>query len=147
VTSRVRRRPTITALVILLAVTAAGCSLGGGRARADGDARSKAEADAVSKALRQLPGVLRVDGGYTHDLSNAGGAMVLSITVQPGTDLPHVADEAIRRTWLSRIDPITAMSVTVGPAGQPNAAIDRHADFKFDKDQLTARYGPRPAAN
>jgi hypothetical protein len=148
----VRLRPVgfgrIATLLALLVVAAAGCSIGGGRARPDDrDARNKAESDAVAKALGQLPGVLRVDGGYTRDLSNAGGAEVLSITVRPGTDLQHVADEAIRRTWLSRIGPITALSVTVGPAGEPNAAIDRHADFKFDSDQLTSRYGPRPAAS
>lgn len=144
-----RRRPLpAVTLVLVLAIVAAGCSLGGGRGSADDrDAGSRAESDAVARALRQLPGVLRVDGGYTHDLSNAGGAVVLSITVAPGTDLQRVAEEAVRRTWLSRIDPITAMSVTVGPDGQPNAAIDRHADFTFDKDQLTARYGPRPVSN
>jgi hypothetical protein len=142
------RSARAAALLILLAVTAAGCSLGGGRGRQqDRDARNKAESDAVTKALGQLPGVLRVDGGYTRDLSNAGGAEVLSITVRPGTDLQRVADEAVRQTWLSRLDPITAVSVTVGPADRPNDAIDRHADFKFDADRLTASYGPRPASS
>jgi hypothetical protein len=141
-------RAALAALVLLLAVTTAGCSLGGGRGRQDDrDARNKAESDGIAKTLSQLPGVLRVDGGYTRDLSNAGGAEVLSITVRPGTDLQRVAGEAVRLTWLSRLDPITATSVTVGPADQPNAAIDRHADFKFDKDQLTAQYGPRPTSN
>jgi hypothetical protein len=138
----------VTTLAILIAITVAGCASGGGARRQDDrDARNKAESDAVIKMLRQLPGVLRVDGGYTRDASNAGGAVILSITVRPATDLQHVADEAVRLVWLSRLDPITSMTVTVGPDGNPGGAIDRHADFKFDKDQLTASYGPRPTSS
>jgi hypothetical protein len=139
-------------LALLLVVTLVGCAAGGrsgGAADgsgggADRDARNKAESDAVDRALRTLPGVVRVDGGYTRDVSNAGGAVVLSVTVRPGTDLGHVADEAVRRVWLSRLDPVTSMTVTVGPDGDPAGAIDRHADFRFDRDQLTSTYGPRP---
>jgi hypothetical protein len=150
--ARVRRpassRLPLTALAILFVITVAGCTASGGPSRNDDrDARNKAESDAVVRALRQLPGVVRVDGGYSRDASNPGGAVVLSITVRPGTDLQHVADETVRLVWLSRLDPITSMTVTVGPEGDPGAAIDRHADFKFERDQLTAMYGPRPASS
>jgi hypothetical protein len=129
----------------------AGCASGSGSAGSSGrsddrDAGNKAEWDAVDKALRQLPGVLRVDGGYHRDASDPGGAVVLSITVRPGTGLQQVADHAIRSVWLSRLNPITSATVTVGPQDKPSAAIDRHADFVFDRAQLTASYGPRPTS-
>ena len=117
---------------------------GGASRREDRDARNKAESDVVNTSLGRLAGVLRVDGGYTRDASNARGAVVLSITVRPGTDLRQVADNAVRSVWLSRLDPIASMTVTVGSEGKPAAAIDRHADFAFDRGQLTAGHGPRP---
>lgn len=147
-----RGGPVPLVIAVLLLVALAGCASGGrsggrsgGSGGADRDARNKAESDAVDRALHGLPGVVRVDGGYTRDASNAGGAVVLSLTVRPGTDLRQVADAAVRQVWRSRLDPVTSMTVTVGPAGDPAAAIDRHADFTFDRDQLTASYGPRPS--
>jgi hypothetical protein len=139
-------RLPVTTLAILFAILVVGCAAGGNGRPDDRDTRNKAESDAVVKRLRQLPGVLRVDGGYNRDASNPGGAAVLSITVRLGTDLQHVADEAVRLVWLSHLDPISSMTATVGPDGNPGAAIDRHADFKFDQDQLTASYGPRPTS-
>jgi hypothetical protein len=135
--------------VVLVTVALAGCASGGGAGgpsrREDRDARNRTESDTVNRSLGRLPGVLRVDGGYRRDASNAHGAVVLSITVRPGTDLAHVADQAIRAVWRSRLDPVSSMTVTVGSEDKPAAAIDRHTDFLFDRGQLTTSYGPRRA--
>jgi hypothetical protein len=143
----VRRR--LPALAVLLVLTLAGCASSSSGRGDDQGARNRAEWDTVATALRKVPGVLRVDGGYRKDASNPGGAAVLSITVEPGTDLQRVADETVRSLWLSRLDPITSATVTVGPANKPKDAIDRHVDFKLkaDRDQLTSTYGPRPPSN
>ncbi|MEN3360978.1 MAG: hypothetical protein V7637_4960 [Mycobacteriales bacterium] len=143
------RRP-LPILGILLVLALAGCTSSGSGVSGRGDdrdAQNRAEFDTIAGTLRKLPGVSRVDGNYRRDASNPGGAAVLSITVEPGTELPRVADEAARALWLSRLDPITSATVTVGPADRPKDAIDRHIDFKFERDQLTASYGPRPPSN
>ncbi|HVQ93001.1 MAG TPA: hypothetical protein VMU51_18340 [Mycobacteriales bacterium] len=145
-----RRWPPLSTLAVLLVLMLAGCAGSGsgisGRGD-DRDARNRAEWDTIAGTLRKLPGVSRVDGGYRRDASNPGGAAVLSITVEPGTDLQRTADDAVRSLWLSRLDPITSATVTVGTADKPKDAIDRHVDFKFERKQLTASYGPRPPSN
>jgi len=125
-------------LLLVLSITACAAE------PSEGDSRNETEADAVRAALAAVPGVTRVDGGYRKDASNPGGAVVLSVTVKPGTELAPVADDAVRLVWQSRLAPVTSMTVTVGPDGAPGQAIDRHADFVFDRDQLSAKYGPRP---
>jgi hypothetical protein len=136
--------------VALLVMTLAGCASRSGAGvsgRGDDQAgRNQTEWESIAAALRKTPGVLRLDGGYRKDASNPGGTVVLSITVEPGTELRDVADETVRRVWLSRLDPITSATITVGPRDNPKDAIDQHVDFKLsrDRDDLTTRYGPRP---
>lgn len=127
-------------ILLLLALGLVACAA----EPSEGDSRNETEWDAVRAGIAALPGVSQVDGGYRKDASNPGGAVVLSITVAPGTDPGTIADEAVKRVWESRVNPVTSMTVTAGEAGAPAAAIDRHADFVFDKDELTKEYGPRP---
>jgi hypothetical protein len=138
----------VALLLALLGLTVLACdgsdgSPDGGSAPSPGPANA-AESAALKQALAARPEVLRVDGGYTRGPTNAAGAVTLSITVRPGSELDHVAQEAVKAVWLSRLAPLGSMTVTVGPDDDPGAAIDVHADFTDDRDRLTSQYGPRP---
>jgi hypothetical protein len=143
--------------VVLLMVALAGCVGGSGRPEAGrpsgtspspgGEATNQAELAAVKHRLAGLPAVIRVDGGYSHDPSNAGGDVMLAITVRPGTGLNAVAEAAVREVWLSRLTPVGSMTAAVGPDDNPAATVYQHADFADDRTSLTARYGPRPVAH
>jgi len=145
----------VAALVVLM-VTLAACAGGSDRPASPeggdsslataGDASNRTELAAVKRRLAALPAVIRVDGGYSHDPSNAGGDVVLAITVRPGADLTAVADDAVRHVWLSRLTPVASMTAAVGPDDDPSATVYRHADFDDSRASLAARYGSRPVA-
>jgi hypothetical protein len=116
----------------------------GDRTSPGGDASNRIEFGAIRQRLAGLPSVIQVHGGYSHDPSNAGGDVLLSITVRPGTDLAAVAEDAVREVWLSRLTPVASMTAAIGPDDNPGATIYRHADFHDDRTLLAARYGPRP---
>ena len=103
-----------------------------------------AESDAILKRLAKLPGVVRVDGGYVRNATDPGSAGV-GIGAREGADLEALADKAIEAFWRSRLDPIGAMDVRVVRTDKPTINVFRHVDYKRDADELTQRYGPRPA--
>jgi hypothetical protein len=142
-----------TVLLTVLVLALAGCTGGpspaephrsGSSPPSGRDASNQAEIAAVRQRLAQVPSVLRVDGGYSHDPSNAGGDVMLAITVRPGTDPNAVAEAAVRAVWLSRLTPVGSMTAAVGPDDDPGATIYRHVDFDDDRADLSARYGRRP---
>ena len=143
-------------LLGVLVIALAGCTEGSSRAGSprsegtthtpSGEAANQAEIAAVKHRLAALPAVLRVDGGYSHDPSNASGDVMLAITVRPGTDLNAMAEDVVCEVWLSRLNPVASMTAAVGPDDDPGATIYRHADFDDDRPGLTARYGPRPVS-
>jgi hypothetical protein len=147
----------VVVLGVLVAVSLAGCvsrsdptgspRSGGGTPPPGSDESNRAEFAAVRQRLARLPAVIRVDGGYSSDPSNAGGDVLLSITARPGTDVHAVAGDAVRQVWLSRLTPVASMTAAVGPADKPAATIYRHADFDDDRAALTTRYGPRPVVH
>jgi cobalamin biosynthesis protein CbiG len=104
-----------------------------------------AESDAILKRLAKLPGVVRVDGGYVRNATDPGSAGV-GIGVREGADMEALADKAIGAFWRSRLDPITAMDVTVVRTDKPTLHVFRNVNFKLDADELTQRYGARPRA-
>jgi hypothetical protein len=102
-----------------------------------------AESDAILKRLAKLPGVVRVDGGYVRNATDPGSAGV-GIGVRAGADMEALADRAIAEFWRSRLDPMSALDVTVVRADKPAVNVVRNVNFKLDADELTRRYGPRP---
>jgi|GEM_PF-3611183 len=102
-----------------------------------------AESDAILKRLATLPGVVRVDGGYVRNATDPGSAGV-GIGVRAGADMDALADRAIAELWRSRLDPISAIDVTVVRVDKPTVNVVRNVNFKLDADELTRRYGSRP---
>ena len=104
-----------------------------------------AESDTMKRTLAALPGVLRVDGGYTRNIEDPG-SVGLGITVRHGTSLEPLATAAIKAVWLSKLSPCAGVTVTVGTEDNPPTSITRDAHFDLSKDELTKLYGPRPTS-
>jgi hypothetical protein len=139
--------PTRAAAARAIAAMAVGCVLvagcGGSYSREPSPA-NLAESDAILKRLAKLPGVVRVDGGYSRNATDPGSAGV-GIGVRAGADMEGLADRAVAAFWRSRIDQMRALDVGVVRVDKPTVNVNRFVDFKLDADELTRRYGPRPA--
>jgi hypothetical protein len=127
------------ALLSVVTLLAAGCK--GSYSREPSRANA-AESDAIRRRLARLPGVVRVDGGYSYNLEDSG-SVSLSVSVRRGTRLRPIAGKAIEWVWRSRL-PISAMGVLVGRDDDPRVALKRDLVLAKDGTALTRRYGRRP---
>lgn len=129
----------------------AGCAAGDpGRAASPsespgaGAANETAAAD-VQEALAQRDDVASAEVRYVDVFENPENGIVDAV-MQPGADPQAIADEAVRLMWLSELDPLSVISVSVtNPADPPNGAT-RTVNLLQDaqRDPLEEQYGPRP---
>jgi hypothetical protein len=151
----VTRRPTprpgtrarrLSQLVLLgVAVALLGCTGHSSPPKETVNPNNAAESDAIKHRLADLPGVVRVDGGYARNASEPGGVN-LGITVRRGTSLQPLMDAALREVWLSKLSPCSSAIITVGTEDDPPTSITHDYSFPLQRDDLTQRYGPRPVS-
>lgn len=92
------------------------------------------------------PDVTGASVGYSDHFQDPGPVAGATIFVRSGADPDAIADEAVRLIWLSRLDPLHAITVSVQNATTNRLAATRvlYADGEHRPD-LESRYGPRPS--
>ncbi|MDW5330559.1 hypothetical protein [Plantactinospora sp. KLBMP9567] len=132
----------LVALAVSMLVAVASCSVLG-----DSDqerAESDAIATAIQETLAQRPDVVRVKVGYQNNISNSASASVTAF-LKPGADFDRFIDEAVRLLWLSKLSPLSGISVSVSDDADVHRGTTRYvAPADEDKAELEQKYGPRP---
>jgi hypothetical protein len=141
------RRPSIKAVIclVLASVSAgllAGCDGGPTPGSDAAVARQKAN-DTMIRQLEALPGgkvnatiESSLDGGQ----NNIDADAVLPATATTA-QLNVMADTIERTIWLSHVDPLGRIGLTVGRQGVTHRAVQR---LYQDRGPLGVKYGPRP---
>lgn len=135
----------VTALVVALA----GCSLSGrAQRKAEKRARDDVLSATIQEQLAKSPSVVKAQVSYCDGQVNCSGSVVVSLTVEPGTDLERVADFVVGAIWRSRLEPVKAINVGVQsntPDFRP--ILQRYYNILHDKGELEAKYGRRPVGS
>ncbi|MGI5213473.1 hypothetical protein [Plantactinospora sp. CA-290183] len=138
----VARTGRVLGLVMIMLFAVASCS--GLAESPEEQADSDAIAAEIQEALAQRPDVVRVRVGYQNNISNSASASVTAF-LKAGADLDPFIDEAVRLLWLSRLQPLSAINVSVSDADDIHRGTTRYvAPADEDKADLEQRYGPRP---
>jgi hypothetical protein len=112
------------------------------------DAAQDRAHDRLVSRLKALPGgtvSVRIRSGLDQGLNNVG-VVVRAPASATDTEIGSLADSAERTIWLSRLDPVGSISVTVFRRGSTDPAVQRLYMDTFDERALRRKYGPRPDA-
>jgi hypothetical protein len=145
-----RRRPRgpvrVAALVLGIGTLLTACSGSVGRT---GDAETEEQSMQVAADLQeefaQLPGAVGAFVSYQDNIT-LQAALRANVTVSTGTDFAATLDAIEQSVWLSDVDPLRSVKITVVDQAEPPAGETREYDLD-DRAQvklLTERWGERP---
>jgi hypothetical protein len=78
----------------------------------DGVDTAERKIRALQSEIQQTPGIVTVDVDYQNDYV-VPGVLAASVKAEPEDDLDRVADEVVRRLWLSDLDVVDELDVVV----------------------------------
>ncbi|MDG4787119.1 hypothetical protein O7626_14470 [Micromonospora sp. WMMD1102] len=141
-TTRSARRTTTAILAALAVLTlGSGCNVNDSPQERE---ESNAIAADIQETLAQRPDVVQVKVNYQNNF-NASAQASVTITVTPGSDVEPVIEEATRLIWLSKLHPLSIISIAANEAEAQQRGVDRDIDPNgTDKAELERKYGPRP---
>lgn len=125
----------------------AGCT--GPGADASQSSSSPAAADRITAGiedeLSSRDDVADVDVYYQDSVTIPESASA-DITMRPGADPQAISDEAVRLIWLSRLNPLSTIDVSVINPDEPIKGVSTSLNLQQDADRasLESRYGPHP---
>jgi hypothetical protein len=135
------------AVLLLVLLTLAACGSGGaGGTGASSNAPPAAAISAdIQSRLTARPDVASAEVHFGNGLDDYATAHV-QVTVRGGADLDAVYDDAVRLTWLSRLNPLHRMTVDLSDAADPTRGGFHQVDLQDAAvtDRLQQQYGPHP---
>jgi hypothetical protein len=139
-----RSRRTVSALLVALGtLTLAACGPSGGVGSGDTLKASERAAADLQDDLTGMPGVSEPYVVYT-DAIDLPAYLEVSVVMTDPAQVEPAFPEIEKAAWLSEVDPLWRMTVTVVPPTGPGISREYDLQDKPTVDDLTERWGQRP---
>lgn len=146
------RRPSVSAVIAAIGVVLAAVSTGllagcnsSGLYGEEAAANQKAQ-DTVIRQLEALPGA-KVNANIDSSLDGGQGNVGVQARLPAAATVAQInaiADSIERTIWLSHLNPLGRISISVFRQGDTDPVMQRLYQGEIDKRPLGVKYGPRP---